>query len=113
MWEGLAEANITGGHAGTNHEQPLIEVSEMEALSNSLWISADSLIEKMKASGDQEYDLMVEHLETAHAYCLGAMGVECTHNLQLAQRASERLSGKPLQHELQQAITTLLHDLPP
>src|ERR1700730_6925397 len=83
----------------------------MQALSQSIWISADALIEKMKQSGDSDYDLVREHLETAHAYSLGAMPAECTHNLELAQPASEALSGKPVEHELQTSIATLLFEV--
>ena len=85
----------------------------MQSLSNSIWVSADALIEKIKQSGDRDYSLVKEHLETAHAYCLGAMTSECAHNLQLAQQASEKLSGKPLEHELKEAIATLLAELQP
>jgi hypothetical protein len=85
----------------------------MPTLSNSIWISADDLIEKMKQSGDCDYDLVREHLETAHAYFLGAMTAECTHNLELAQAASEVLPGKLLEPELKEAIATLLVELHP
>src|ERR1700733_4902640 len=37
----------------------------MPTLSNSVWISADALIEAMKQSGDPDYNLVREHLETA------------------------------------------------
>jgi hypothetical protein len=83
----------------------------MSTLSNSVWVSADNLIERMKESGDQAYDLEIEHLETAHAYFLGAMTVECVHNLELARQAAEALSGKPFHHELQEAIAALLSEL--
>jgi hypothetical protein len=82
----------------------------MQTLSQSIWISADALIEKMKQSGDRDYDLVREHLETAHAYSLGAMTAECAHNLELAQAASEALSGKPLEHELQESLAALLFE---
>jgi hypothetical protein len=83
----------------------------MSTLSNSLWVSADSLIERMKQSGDQAYELEIEHLETAHAYFLGAMTVECVHNLELAQQAAENLSGTPFHQELQEAVAALLCEL--
>jgi hypothetical protein len=82
----------------------------MPTLPNSVWISADALIEAMKQSGDPDYNLVREHLETAHAYCLGAMDAECTHNLELALRASDSLSGKPLERELKEAIASLLSE---
>ncbi len=85
----------------------------MPTLSNSIWTSADGLIEKMKQSGDSDYDLVREHLETAHAYFLGAMTAECAHNLELAQAASEALPEKPLEHELTETIATLLVELHP
>ena len=85
----------------------------MQTLSNAIWTSADALIERMKQSGDGDYNLLKEHLETAHAYFLGAMMAECVHNLELAQAASEALPGKPLEHELKETIATLLFDLRP
>lgn len=85
----------------------------MATLSNSIWTSADGLIEKMKQSADCDYDLVREHLETAHAYFLGAMAAECIHNLELAQAASEALHGKLLAPELKEAIATLLVELHP
>jgi hypothetical protein len=85
----------------------------MPTLSNSIWTSADGLIEKMKQSGDREYDLVREHLETAHAYFLGAMTAECAHNLELARAASQALPGKPLEPELKETIATLLVELHP
>ncbi len=59
----------------------------------------NAVIGKLKAFDDSDYRLLIEHLETASAYLLGAMPSECTHNLELAQRSAERLSGKPLPSE--------------
>jgi hypothetical protein len=71
----------------------------------------DALIEKLKNSGEGE--LLVEHLQTAHAYLLGAMPVECEHNLQLAQGATDALSDHPLKDEVKKAIAGLLQALGP
>jgi len=71
----------------------------------------NAVIRKLKAFGDSDYGLLIEHLETASAYLLGAMPSECTHNLKLAQRSAERLSGKPLPSELGDTIASVLKDL--
>jgi hypothetical protein len=83
----------------------------MQTLSDTIWISADALIERMKQSGDAQYNLVREHLETAHACFLGAMTVESAHNLELARQATNALSGKPLHHELKETIGALLTEL--
>jgi hypothetical protein len=69
----------------------------------------DALIEKLKSSG--EGALLVEHLQTAHAYLLGAMPVECEHNLELARHAAGALSDKPLRDEVNEVVTGLLQAL--
>jgi hypothetical protein len=71
----------------------------------------NAVIGKLKAFGDSDYRLLIEHLETASAYLLGAMPSECTHNLKLAQGSAERLSGKPLPSELGDTIAAVLKDL--
>jgi hypothetical protein len=71
----------------------------------------NAVIGKIKAFGDRDYGLLVEHLEMASAYLLGAMPSECAHNLKLAQRSAERLSGKPLPGELGETIAGVLRDL--
>jgi hypothetical protein len=69
----------------------------------------DALIAKLKGSGEGE--LLVEHLQTAHAYLHGAMPRECAHNLELALQASDALSARPLQDEVKEAIAGLLQAL--
>jgi hypothetical protein len=69
----------------------------------------DALIAKLKSSGEGE--LLVEHLQTAHAYLLGAMPVECAHNLELARHAAGALSAKPLQDEVNEVVASLLRAL--
>jgi hypothetical protein len=69
----------------------------------------DALIKKLKGSGESE--LLVEHLQTAHAYLHGAMAMECAHNLELARHAANALSAKPLQDEAKEAIAGLLQAL--
>ena len=71
----------------------------------------NAVIGKLKACGDNDYRLLIEHLETASAYLLGAMPSECEHNLRMAQRSAERLSGKPLPSELGETIACVLKDL--
>jgi hypothetical protein len=69
----------------------------------------DAVIKDLKRSGEGE--LLVEHLQTAHAYLHGAMPMECHHNLQLAQGASDVLSDQRLKHEVKMAIGGLLRAL--
>ncbi len=69
----------------------------------------DALIEKLKSSG--EAALLVEHLQTAHAYLLGAMPVECEHNLELARHAAGALSAKSLEDEVNEVVAGLLQAL--
>jgi hypothetical protein len=65
-------------------------------------------IEKLKATGDTDYKLLTEHLETACAYFLGAMPLEAALKLKLAQQC---LPGKPLPGELDETIATILEGL--
>src|ERR1700683_3445433 len=69
----------------------------------------DALIAKLKDSGEGE--LLVEHLQTAHAYLHGAMPMECAHNLELARNASDALPEKPLRDEVNQAVDDLIKAL--
>ena len=71
----------------------------------------DELIAKLKKAGESESELLIEHLETAHAYLLGAMPRECAHNLQLAQEIAERLPAGPVQTEVKQCVAGLLRGL--
>jgi hypothetical protein len=71
----------------------------------------DALIAKLKSSDESR--LVVEHLQTAHAYLHGAMPNECTHNLELARDAADTLPSKPLAAEVKGTIGGLLHDLHP
>jgi len=69
----------------------------------------DALIAKLK--GSREGELLVEHLQTAHAYLHGAMPMECAHNLELARKASNALSDKLLRDEVNQAVDDLMRAL--
>jgi hypothetical protein len=69
----------------------------------------DALIARVKGSG--EGDLLVEHLQTAHAYLHGAMPMECAHNLELARNASNTLSAKPLRDEVNETVDDLVKAL--
>ncbi len=69
----------------------------------------DALIAKLKGAGEGQ--LLVEHLQTAHAYLHGAMPMECVHNLELARNASRSLSSKPLRDEVNAAIDELVMTL--
>jgi hypothetical protein len=71
----------------------------------------DELIAKLKRTGQN--DLLIEHLQTAHAYLHGAMPEECAHNLEMAREASGALPVKSLAGEVQHTIDGLLHDLHP
>lgn len=71
----------------------------------------DELIQKLKNSGlGGEHDLLVEHLQTAHAYLLGSMPEECEHNLHLALHAAEALPDAALRQEIRDTIAPFSHD---
>jgi len=74
-------------------------------------LQLDALIAKLKDNGESE--LLIEHLQTAHAYLHGAMPEEYAHNLELARGASGVVSHKPLAGEVKDAIDGLLHGLHP
>jgi hypothetical protein len=67
----------------------------------------DVLIAKLKSNGESE--LLIEHLQTAHAYLHGAMPEEYAHNLELARGASGAMSHKSLANEAKDAIDGLLY----
>jgi hypothetical protein len=71
----------------------------------------DALIAKLKNSGEGK--LLIEHLQTAHAYLHGAMPMECAHNLELAQHDADKLSDQPLQAEVKDTIAGLLQTVDP
>jgi hypothetical protein len=73
------------------------------------WDQLDAVIEKLKRC--DEGRLLVEHLQTAHAYYHGAMPMECHHNLQLAQVAAGALSDQSLKEEVKKATAALLEAL--
>ena len=75
------------------------------------WAHLDELIAKLKNSGENES--LVEHLQTAHAYLYGAMPMECTHNLELAQKDAESLPDHNLQNDVRESIRTVLQTLGP
>ena len=75
----------------------------------------DALIDKLKESGDREYDLIIEHLETANADLIGAMPQEGFFNLRLAQETLASLPRKPLTDEVKRTIESVfaaLHSSP-
>jgi hypothetical protein len=74
-------------------------------------LQLDALIAKLKDNGESE--LLIEHLQTAHAYLHGAMPRECAHNLELAHGASGAVTDKALEGEVKNAITDLLDGLHP
>jgi hypothetical protein len=74
-----------------------------------VWL--DSLITKLRSNGGNE--LLVEHLQTAHAYLHGGMPGECTHNLEMAREASGALSDRALEGEVKDAIAEFLEGLHP
>jgi hypothetical protein len=69
----------------------------------------DALVTKLKVSGESA--LLIEHLQTAHAYLRGGMAEECSHNLELAQGASGKIAAHPLEREVRETIANLLHGL--
>ncbi len=69
------------------------------------------LIAKVKRAGENE--LLIEHLQAAHAYLQGAMPQECAHNLEMASRALDEISSKLLGNEVKHTVAALLHDLHP
>ncbi|HEY3741606.1 MAG TPA: hypothetical protein VGL53_17255 [Bryobacteraceae bacterium] len=72
----------------------------------------DALINKLKDSvPKEERALLVEHLETAHAYFHGAMPAECAFNLELARRAADVLPDKNLRQECVALIDGMLESL--
>jgi hypothetical protein len=71
----------------------------------------DALIAKLKDHSESE--LLIEHLQTAHAYLRGAMPEEYAHNLELARRACDAVSERSLAGEVKDAINGLLHGLHP
>ena len=74
----------------------------------------DALIQKLKDSGAGDaHELLVEHLQTAHAYLLGAMPEECEHNLRMALQAADALPDKALQKEVKDTIAALSRAEPP
>jgi hypothetical protein len=78
----------------------------MSTVVDSEWVHLDSLIERLKSSSGGE--LVVEHLQTAHALLHGAMPAECEHNLQLADSAVSALSDRALKVEVKKAIAGVL-----
>jgi hypothetical protein len=64
----------------------------------------ETLIAKLKKSGDSRSELLTEHLETAYAYLRGAMPKECAHNLEFAQELAESLPSTPLLAEVREAV---------
>lgn len=72
----------------------------------------DALINKLKESVPKdERALLIEHLETAHAYFHGAMPVECAFNLELARRAADVIQAKELRQETLSLIDGMLESL--
>lgn len=81
----------------------------MSTVADSEWARLDSLIQRLKDSSEGE--LLVEHLQTAHAFFLGAMPAECEHNLKLADGALGELPDDSLRDELKKEIEGMLRVL--
>lgn len=83
---------------------------------NPYYPQLDDLIAKIKqtksTAGTREHSLLVEHLETAHAYLRGAMPEECAVNLDLARQEASELSDEQLQRETNDLIERLQKSLP-
>jgi hypothetical protein len=71
-------------------------------------VHLDALIEKLKTCGGSE--LLIEHLQTAHAYLHGGMPQECCHNLDLARAA---VAPAHMESEVNAVIDDVLHSLHP
>jgi hypothetical protein len=69
----------------------------------------DTLLFKLR--GESNAELLIEHLQTAHAYLLGAMREECAANLDLARKAADTLSDRYLQREAQETVDYILGEL--
>ena len=54
--------------------------------------TAAQILQAKKIAEDAGNPLLVEHLNTAHGYVLGAMREECLMNLQMAQDAAGDLA---------------------
>jgi hypothetical protein len=71
----------------------------------------DALIAKLKRSPVPGSQLLIEHLETAHAYLLGAMPNECCANLNMARTAADTLPDRALQSETRDTVDSILRGM--
>jgi hypothetical protein len=71
----------------------------------------DALIARLKHSSSPASELLIEHLETAHAYLLGAMPRECIFNLNLARTAAGGLPHASLQRDAEETVDAVLSSL--
>ena len=69
----------------------------------------DALVSKLEKSPGSE--LLVEHLQTAHADLHGGMPEEAAHNLMLAGKQSHRLADKDLGREVRDSVAVLIDKL--
>ena len=69
----------------------------------------DTLIAKLKDGPEEDARaLLIEHLQTAHAYLHGAMRAEYVANLELAAQAARSLSDPAMKTELKESVAELV-----
>jgi hypothetical protein len=85
----------------------------METIAQSSLIThrLDDLIAKLKDPDRDEHALLVEHLQTAHAYFYGSMPIECLVNLEMARKAAGDVEDRSLRQECRAVIADLLDEL--
>jgi hypothetical protein len=75
----------------------------------------DALLSRLNEAAEDkdrgEVALLVEHLETAHAYLHGGMPLECVVNLELARQSAMGLSNRSLREECKRSIDGMLDRL--
>ena len=71
----------------------------------------DALIAKLKRSPAPGSELLIEHLETAHALLLGAMPNECAVNLNMARTEANALPDHALQSETRDTVDSVLRGM--
>ena len=66
----------------------------------------DSLISELDHVGDNE--LLLEHLQSARTYLLGAMPAECALSLDFAGAAAQEVRDASLRNRIQEEIKSLM-----